>query len=344
KLAAARKVFLRIAKVVHPDANKDTKSAEAAGLAFKKLALYWEQAQTKIGNGTYGRTDGAFAPFTIQTTRYTYTLESLLSRGDLCNLYVGTASGSRGKKRVLLKVSSRPRENDLVANEGRVLKHLSAGEDYEVARHFISQFVDAFSYEERATGVLRQVTVLKYVEGLYSLKEVREAYPQGIGTKDMAWMWRRLLVALDFAHSNTVIHGAVLPTHVLIHPEHHGIVLIDWSYAVLNPSITHTWISALSADYRTWYPAEVFAREEPQPGLDICMASRCMVELLGGDPLQQTMPASVPWQLQNHFKGCMLPLSHQRPQDARVLLREFDELLERLWGPRKFHAFFMPGR
>lgn len=341
KLAAARKVFLRIAKVVHPDTNKDTASAEKAGLAFKKLALHWERAQTKIGNGTYGRIDGAFAPFTIQTARDTYTLESLFGQGDLCNLYVGRASSLGSKKRVLFKISTRPRENDLVANEGRILAHLSAGEHFKIARQFVSQLLEAFPYEERATGIVRQVTVLKYVEGLYTLKEVRQAYPQGIDPKDMAWIWRRLLVALDFAHSNTIIHGAVLPTHVLIHPEYHGVVLIDWSYAVLNPTVTHTWLSALSSDYRAWYPAEVFAREEPGPGLDIYMASKCMVELLGGDP-QQSMPASVPWQIQSHLKACMLPLAHQRPQDARVLLQEFDELLERLWGPKKFHEFFMP--
>ena len=34
------------------------------------------------------------------------------------------------------------------------------------------------------------------------------------------------------AHINGVIHGAVLPEHLLIHPEFHGLVLIDWTCAV----------------------------------------------------------------------------------------------------------------
>ncbi|HEY0754219.1 MAG TPA: hypothetical protein VGD98_09675 [Ktedonobacteraceae bacterium] len=346
KLAAARKVFLRIAKIVHPDTNEGTDDSQKAEKAFKQLALHWEIAQKKISTGTYGKveTAGTFIPFTIQTPDCTYALESLLSRGDLCNLYVGSATSAKDKKRVLLKVAIRPRDNDLVANEGRILRHLSAADNYEDARHFASQLVAAFVYEERATGIVRQITVLKYVGGLFSLKEVKETYPQGIDSRDMAWIWRRLLVALDFAHSNKVMHGAVLPTHVLLHPQRHGVVLIDWSYAVLNPAVTHAWISALNAGYRAWYPAEVFAREEPRPGLDIYMASKCMIELLGGDPQQQTMPDSIPWQLQNHLKGCLLPLPHQRLQDASVLLQEFDELLERLWGPRKFHPFSMPQR
>lgn len=346
KLAAARKVFLRIAKAVHPDTIEGVEDVAKAGSAFKKLALYWEQAQAKIGDGTYGLTDSAaaFAPFTLHAQRGQYTFERLLTRGDLCNLYVGSALSATGKKRVLFKVPVKPQDNDLVANEARVLRHLRAGTGYPAARHFTSELVDAFPYEEHATGIVRQITVLSYVEGLFSLQEVRAAYPCGIDARDMAWIWRRLLIALDFAHTNTVIHGCVLPPHILIHPAQHGVLLIDWSYAVLDPATTHAWVSALSTAYKTWYPAEVFAREEPHAGLDVFMAARCMIELLGGDPLQRTMPTGVPWQIQNHLKGCTLPHPHQRPQDAHVLLQEFDELLARLWGPRTFHAFFMPRR
>ncbi len=342
KLAAARKVFLHIAKIVHPDTHSGTTEEEQAHTSFKKLALFWEQAQAKIENGTYAAKEaaGTSAPFTIRTATSEYTLQRLLWRGDLCNLYAGTTSSATGKKQIILKVPVSPQDNDLSANEARVLRHLRASSDYPLARPFVSQLIDAFPYEEQTTGIMRRITVLSHVNGLFSLKEVKEAYPRGIDAKDMAWIWRRVLLALDFAHTNKLIHGGVLPTHILIHPEQHGVVLIDWSYAVLDPSATHTWISAISADYRAWYPAEVFARQEPQPGLDIYMAASCMIDLLGGDPQQHSMPAHVPWQIQNHLQGCALP--HQHPQDARVLLQEFDELLERLWGPRTFHVFSMP--
>jgi hypothetical protein len=346
KLTAARKVYVHIARVVHPDTQEGAENVLLADKAFKALARLWEQAQVKIGNATYGRvgSTGAFTAFTIQTVHHRYTIETLLTRGDLCNLYVGTATSATGTKRVLVKVPVKPQDNDLAANEALMLRHMQAGENYAKGRHFVSQLVDAFPYEERATGILRQITVLEYVEGLFSLKEVREAYPHGIDPKDMSWMWRRLLIALDVAHTNKVIHGCVLPTHVLIQPEQHGVVLIDWSYAVRDPAATHAWISALSTTYQAWYPAEVLAREVPQPGLDIFMAASCMIELLGGDPQRRSMPEHVPWQIQNHLKGCTLPLAHQRPQDARALLKEFDALLARLWGSRKFHIFSMEKR
>jgi serine/threonine protein kinase len=344
KLISARKIFLHLAKVVHPDTHRGLEEVRQANASFKRLALFWEQAQAKIDNGTYGQKvlHETATPFIIHTATNQYSLGSLLSQGDICNLYAGALIAPT-RKQVILKVPIKPQDNDLNANEARILAHLRSGSNYPAARAFLSQLIDAFSYKEQATGIIRRITVLTHVKNLVTLKAVKEAYPGGIDARDMAWIWRRLLVALDFAHTNGVIHGSVLPTHILIQPEQHGVMLIDWSYAVLQPERTHTWISAISTAYRTWYPAEVFARQEPQPGLDIYMAASCMIYLLGGDPQLHTLPASVPWQIQNHLRGCTLPHPRQRPQDARTLLHDFDELLERLWGPRNFHAFRMPG-
>jgi serine/threonine protein kinase len=342
QIDAARKVFRQIAKTAHPDLYQGTEDFDRANVIFKRLAHLWELAQARIENGTYGTTKetNTFTPFSIRTSHGEYTIENFLTQGDLCNLYLGISSTTG--KRCLLKFPIKPEDNDLALNETRILTHLKKGNEYEKLRHFVSQLIDTFSYQERASGIIRHVNVLSYSKGWYSLKEVRKAYPQGIDAHDMAWIWRRLLVALGFAHANHVIHGAILPPHVLISPDQHGVMLIDWSYAVLQPATTGEYIRAISSPYREWYPEEVFAKEEPTPGLDISMAAMCMVYLLNGNPHERTFPAAIPWQLQNYLKGCMLPRPHQRPQDASILLDNFDALIERLWGPRKFHQFVMP--
>jgi hypothetical protein len=69
-----------------------------------------------------------------------------------------------------------------------------------------------------------------------------------------------------------------------------------------------------------------------------------MLDLLGGDPHERVLPATLPEQLRSYFKGCMLLNPRQRPQDAFALLQDFDTLIERLWGPKKFHVFTMPKR
>ena len=329
---SARGTFRHMAKALHPDRYHKASEVERADAAFKKLMHFWEQARVSIENGTYGVTADTFAPFTLHTRKSLYTIERLIAYGDLCAVYAGNTARADGQRSVLLKVPLKPENNDLVTNEARILKHLRTSQEYEKLRHFVAQLIDTFSYQEEASGMVRQVNVLAYTEGLFSLKEVRAAYAQGVDARDMAWIWRRLLVALGLAHANTVLHGAVLPTHVLIHPQQHGVVLIDWSYAVLNPDETGERISAISSTYRDWYPAEVFAWKTPTPGLDIAMAARCMIDLLGGDPQQCMLPETVPWQIQNHLKGCTLAAPQMRPQDVQLVLNEFDALIERLWG------------
>jgi serine/threonine protein kinase len=333
-LETGREIFRQIAKVTHPDLYVGTAEWARANQAFTLLARFWEQAQTKFASGTYG-TKSDFEPFTLQTSTTTYTVERLLARGDICALYAGHTTGSGPR---ILKIPLQLTENDLLVNEARILKHLQKSQNYADLRYFVSQLTESFAYQEKSSGRTRQINVLKYIDGLYSLKEVRAAYPQGVDPRDMAWMWRRLLVALGFAHASGIIHGAILPTHILIQLHEHGVVLIDWSYAIREGEC----ISAISSEYRAWYPTEVFAHEEPLPGLDIAMAARCMFDLLGGDPLKQTLPERVPRPLVSHLQGCILVNPRQRPQDALRLLNDFDALIARLWGPRTFREFVMP--
>ena len=292
-LATIKGAFRQIAKVVHPDAYQQKDLFLKASAAFKKLMLLWEQAQTKIANGTYALTDKTdnFNTFVIRNQASEYRLESLLAQGDLCGLYLASTLRAGKQVEAIMKMSLQPTDNDLSANEARILTHLQKSDDYDKQRHFVSQLIEAFSYREKTSGIARHINVLAYTPGLYSLKEVRDAYTQGLDPKDMAWIWRRLLIALGFSHSNGVIHGAVLPTHILIHPEQHGVILIDWSYATLHSQVTGERIRAISSPYREWYPVEVMTKEVPTPGLDLAMAARCMLDLLGGDPYKQVLPA-----------------------------------------------------
>lgn len=52
----------------------------------------------------------------------------------------------------------------------------------------------------------------------------------------------------------------------------------------------------------------------------------------------------VPRTLQMFAKGCALAAPSRRPADAWRLLRELDEVLERLYGPRRFRPFAMPAK
>jgi hypothetical protein len=145
---------------------------------------------------------------------------------------------------------------------------------------------------------------------------------------------RRLLVALGFAHRAGVVHGAVLPPHVMIHPADHGLVLVDWCYSTC---VSGEPIPAIVERYSDWYPDEVLGSQEPFPASDIFLAARCMTHLMTG---RQTAGGAA---LGKFAAGCMPQQPSRRPQDAWQLLRELDDLLERFYGPRRFRPFTMPG-
>ena len=62
----------------------------------------------------------------------------------------------------------------------------------------------------------------------------------------------RPLTVLGFAHSNDVIHAAVLPMHVLIEPRGHKLMLIDWCTAVAGGGGTQP-VQVIAGGYTSWY-------------------------------------------------------------------------------------------
>ncbi len=285
--------------------HPDARPGDArAAAAFARLAALWQRHQCAGG-----------PPPGQQADR-----DPLVARGDLANLY----RTGRG----LLKVARDPADNDLIDREAESL----AG----IARHSQGRFRAYFPrlagtrrVLDPGTGAERHGNLIEELDGFGSLARVRAAFPGGVDPRDAAWMWRRLLVAVGAAHRAGAIHAAVLPEHVLIHPAEHGLVLVDWCYSG-RPGGR---LPAVVARYRDRYPPEVLAGGPAGPDTDIWLATSCMTELTGG---------RLPGPLAAFARGCMLASTRRRPQDAWQLLTELDELLGRLYGPRKFRPFAIP--
>jgi serine/threonine protein kinase len=255
--------------------------------------------------------------------------------GDIATLY-RVQYGERWTPAVL-KVPRDPDRSDLLEREATALGQLVQDGDARF-RPYAPRLIDSFQHRDPATGATRRANVIEMAEGFRSLAEVRAAFPGGLDPRDVLWMWRRLLVALGYAHRAGVIHGAVLPEHVLIHPRDHGLVLVDWCcsvpgcYAARDPSgLVPAVVGRLAGAGH--YAPEVLAGVRATPATDIFMATRCMTGLLGDD---------VPPALRAFAGGCTLHSPARRPGDAWRLLGELDELLERLYGPRRFRPFTMP--
>jgi hypothetical protein len=287
------------------------------------LTRWYEIAREQVGNGTYGQ--AARQPAVrLQHKDRVYEVDPTIAfQGDFCSVYRGTREG----KAVAVKVARQAGDNDLLFGERAALRRIEERVDKRF-QPFFPRLLDGFVYQDEQ-GERRATNVLSWTGGAYTLEEIRRAYVAGVDPKDVAWMWRRLLVALGAAHRAGIVHGAALPPHVGVLPAEHGLVLLGWTCAV---EVGQP-IRAISSAYESWYPEEVMQKEPALPATDVAMGARCMLFLLGED---------APAAFSRFFRGCLLPSPRQRPQDAWALLREFDDLLARLWGPRRFHPFTMP--
>jgi hypothetical protein len=269
--------------------------------AFARLAELWSQYASGI---------------TISTGRRVYRVGSLVRTGGVCHLYEIGAD-------MLLKLPRRPGDNDLMQREAAALTAIARSAD---PRHlpYVPRLVESFRH--RADGVERRANVISRVPaGFVTLAEIG---PGSLDPRDAAWIWRRLLVAIGLAHQAGVVHGAVFGHHVLVHPIEHGLVLVDWCQSVPVGSP----LTAALARHRDEYPPEVTARQPATEATDVYLATRCVAALMGDSP---------PRPIRAFIRGCTLAPQRQRPHDAWRLLAELDELLQRLYGPRKYRPLIL---
>jgi len=323
-----------LAKLTHPDVYQNHDEKLLAQLTFGRLVQWFDQAVEKIGSGRYGKAE----QITLETRTRRYEVESTFIEDGDFNIYSCHYFENRHIRSGVLRVVRDPRKNHLSRSEVHTLNILRNSRDAAKLLPYIPLLLDEFFYESGTTS--HHTVIFEQTKGWYSLEQVHTAYPNGIDPKDMAWMWRRLLVALGFAHANSVIHNSILPCNVWIQPEEHGLILRNWFHSTETSRTTGKNSLEINPKYAAWYPQEVLDFTPPTFGTDIKMSAKCMIYLLGGDAEQGKISNSIPNPMSMFLKGTTLP-GNRTPQDAWALKHEFDDMLERLWGKRTFHPFTM---
>ena len=325
---------------LHPDRFRDEDAKRLATNAFARLGTLHDEAQEALRHNKYGERPRLM---TVRTPHGEHAVIKATGNGDLSTGYL-TESSIAGHRSTFMKVVTDHRNNDLMKTEAKALRRLQGPDSEQKWRPYVTELVDSFVYAERGKP-RRQANVLTRIEEFYTLETLKQRFPHGIPVLDMVWMWRRMLMALGFAHQTGVIHGAVLPQNVMILPKEHGLVLGDWCYASVEEDESFPALRAIVGAYRSWYPQEVLSKQAPSPATDLYLAAKTFIWVLGGNPDNGTMPDSVPYPIRAFFRGCLQSSQVSRPQNAWLLLQEFDELLEsigRPFYPRKFHHFAVP--
>jgi hypothetical protein len=373
--SGVRPAYKQLLALIHPDHFVDNpKEFELANKLLTALTNLKGAADRKIKAGTYGNKKVKaeprripFSPMVIEARGQRYTLTMQVASGDLCELYAGYV-GDNVIDLQLFKVTRDGANNDLAEAEARILGKLypPTAKDEKFHR-FLPKMRDSFIIS--GPGYQRRVNVMSWFPEHRGLDEVMRVFPDGIDFRDMVWMFKRILHGIGHAHESKIVHGAILPPHIMIHPVNHGAKIVDWSYAVeLDPEPakplkatkgktasyydilktdefgTHPHVSAISNEYRDYYPPEVLNRETPTPATDIFMAARMCMVLIGGDPKKPTVPDVLPEPVAKFFRSCLEILPAKRPQHAWDAHEQLDKILLSAVGKRKYRPFPMPKR
>ncbi len=273
--------------------------------------------------------------------KHVYVIDGRLGRGDSSDVFLAHRD-TRLTQRVALKVLRAEADADLLAREVRVVRELRASEtegaDFfrrllpEPIAHGALRLHDAAG--SRTPGKVRSggplATAFRFRAGFEATaSDIREVFPRGVDPRHAVWMWKRVLDMLGWLHRAGVVHGAVLPPHLLVRPDAHAVVLLGWGATTWRLGRARSLLPARSERFAALYPAA--ATKPPEPALDLAMLARTLLWLTDG--------ARVPAPVRRLLETCA-----DRPptDDAWALKDQVSKAAEAVWGPPKFVPFVLP--
>ena len=269
-----------------------------------------------------------------------YVLLGRLARGDGSDVFRARRD-ARITEQVVVKILRNMVDADLLDREQGNLRALEAS-NASGSTHFaqlLPQRVDHGTARLGATGRdgERHVAVFRWRSGfIHTFEDVFEAHPNGVAPETAIWMYKRLLELLGWVHASGLVHGAVLPAHMLVHARDHGVMLVGWSCATTPGKA----LVATSKDARAYYADSAWNGSKVDPATDLAMGARVILRALGGEVDQA--PASVPSPLARLLET----QAREAPgavMSAWSLKEKLDAVAREVFGPPRFVPFTMPG-
>lgn len=306
--ADPQKAYRDLAKLIHPD-RVELRLNKRAKDAFAKLSQM------------YAALNGKAAAHAEQIVGK-WIVGAPLAKGDLADLY--HARSVTDETRVgVLKLARSPKDSDLMEQEyvslGILHKH-TGGDNF---KRYLPKALDRFDASRRRANVLTVAV------GARSLADIIALRPN-LDFRHVVWMVNRTLNVLGFAHECGIVHGAVLPEHLLFGPADHSLVLVDWCYSVSAESRKH--IPAIVKAHANLYPVEVARRVAAHPAVDIYMLFATI----------KATGVAIPKRFKSIFDWALAASPRSRPIDAWELQARWADLAKEEFGPPQFIQLDIP--
>ena len=301
------KTFKKLAIKFHPDKHAgDREDTKWANNIFTLLCEYRDALDNLIEKGiTPGKVE-----FEIAIGKRKIKFTDVIHEGDL-GLVVRNGSD-------VLKILRDPSDSDLYRNAEKHLRKLRGHEHFD--QYLIGKITPV---SVNMGGVIHPGQHYQYVEG-YTLEQVKEKYPI-TSAPHSTWMLNRILEILCHAHSNGIANLGVLPRHILIIPETHGGVLLDWTC-----STTGKPIAVADTESFGKYPDFVFDKPDDARYADVVMAFDIYKWLAGED--------NIPSEIKNFYRN--IYSGYYRGRNTIEIYKRFQKVVDSVWK-RTFMPFTM---
>jgi serine/threonine-protein kinase len=177
------------------------------------------------------------------------------------------------------------------------------------------------------------IMVMSYIDGT-TLEDLVQNVK--LGAEDACWITERLLDALYYCHYNGVVHSDIKPGNLIVEPKKHDIKLIDFGLSVYRPSK-----NTRPVGYTAVFVAPELLQEKPPiPETDLYGAGICMLYMLGGDPVQKTLPSSTPKELDNFCSSLLRYDPMQRPNwENANPIEMLSQIRQKVFGRKHTDAY-----
>ncbi len=268
-----------------------------------------------------------------------WAVDEMLGKGDVSDVY----SGKRARwptELVLIKVLRDLRDLPQLDNEWEAVKNLQAS-NAPGADTFTTLIPEPIIHGTITAGAFegRRANIFRWTAGFHhTFEAVQRAYPQGIPPRASIWVWRRILEVLAFIHNSGMVHGAVLPPHLLVQENEHGVRLVGYGRA----GYAGRDLTSITPGYEAFHPKSNRARPTLTTQLDLIMSARCVVALLGGNPADASLPGDVPVALARLIQRVALSNPADSTDNAWALREELGGIANNVFGAPQFIPIVMP--
>lgn len=173
------------------------------------------------------------------------------------------------------------------------------------------------------------VLVMQFIDGK-ELQKTMTAHG-ALNPETVCWIAQRLLNALHYLHYKGVIHGDVKPANIIVQPDEHNAVLVDYGLAVVKPKS-----STKAAGFTPVFAApEVVNGMPPLPESDLFSLGLTLLYALGGDPRTKSIPDTVPPEITDYINKLMRHNPLDRPTWGNTdLIKTLSDIRQNIFGRR----------